>query len=291
MTSDHDGHIRTSSPPILQVPLLVQMQKAFAAEEPRESHESHETPGTVLETLGEKKKIPINYFCHGKMTEDHIHGVCFSNRTMSPSEKVHLLPQYLRILYEERRRMEWVSDKLKRIIWIYARGEKIYKHGEMGSLVEQFRDIQVAWKSSGTDTMYNKLLHAFIGQFDMTPHYFYELSREYMDLPDVWWEYDETKLVSVRNNKRDSSLKTVVTTERVQLIVRMNHYGAIHNKRLTVTLPKSIRENKGKWVRRLKGIPLPPLVRIETIAVGLAAQKVSAKVIDRKLVKLLIASD
>jgi hypothetical protein len=50
--------------------------------------------------------------------------------------------------------MEWVSDKLKRRIWIV---------------------------SSGTDSMYNKLFHAFIGQFDMTPHYFYELSREYMD--------------------------------------------------------------------------------------------------------------
>jgi hypothetical protein len=71
----------------------------------------------------------------------------------------------------------------------------------------------------------------------------------------------------------------------------MNHYGTIHNKRLTVTLPTSFRENKGKWARRLKGIPLPPLVRIETIAAGVAVQRVSAKVIDRKLVKLLIARD
>jgi hypothetical protein len=110
-----------------------------------------------------------------------------------------------------------------------------------------------------------------------------------MDLPDVWWEYDETKLVSVENNKRDSSLKTVVTTEREKLIDRMNHYGAINNKRLTVTFPKSLCENKGKWARRLKGIPLPPLVRIETIAAGVAAQKVSAKVIVRKVVKPLIA--
>jgi hypothetical protein len=110
-----------------------------------------------------------------------------------------------------------------------------------------------------------------------------------MDLPDTWWEYNDTKLVSVGNNKRDSSLKTVATTERARLIDRMNHSGAIHNKRLTVTLPKSIRENKGKWARRLKGVPLPPLVRIETIAAGVAAQKVSAKVIVRKLVKLLIA--
>jgi hypothetical protein len=126
--------------------------------------------------------------------------------------------------------------------------------------------------------MYNKLFHAFSGQFGMTPHYFYELSREYMDLPAVWWEYNETKLVSVGNNKRDSTLEKLVTTERVKLIDRMNHYGAIHNKRLTVTLPKSIRGNKGKWARRLNGIPLPPLVRIETIAAGVAAQKVSAKV-------------
>jgi hypothetical protein len=137
--TDHDEQICTSSPPILQVPLSVQMQKALSAEEPRESRKSRETPGTVLETLREKKKIPMNYFCRGKMTEAHVHDVCFSNRTMSPSEKAHLLPQYLRILYEERRKMmEWVSDKLKRRIWIYARGEKIYKHSETGSLVEQF---------------------------------------------------------------------------------------------------------------------------------------------------------
>jgi hypothetical protein len=115
-----------------------------------------------LETLGEKKKIPMNYFCRGKMTEAHVQNVCFSNRNISPSEKAHLLPRYLRILYEERRKMmEWVSDKLKRRIWIYARGEKIYKRGETGSLVEQFRDMQVAWKSSGTDSMYNTLFHAY----------------------------------------------------------------------------------------------------------------------------------
>jgi hypothetical protein len=241
MTSDHDEQIRTSSLPILQVLLLVQMRKALADEDPRESRESRETPSTVLETLGEKKKTPMNYFFRGKMTEEHIHGVCFSNRTMSSSEKAHLLPWYLRIMYEERQRMmEWVYDKLKRRIWIYARGENIYKRGETGSLIEQFRDLRVAWKSSGTDTMYTILLHAFIGQYDTTPHWFYKLSREYMYLPDVWWEYDETKLVSVGNNKRDSSLKTVVTTERAKLIDRIKHYGAIHNKRLTVTLPKSI---------------------------------------------------
>jgi hypothetical protein len=133
---------------------------------------------------------------------------------MSPSEKAHLLPRHLRILYDERQiMMEWVSDKLKRRIWIYARGEKIYKRGETGPLVEQFRDIQVAWKLSWTDAMYNTLFHAFTGQFDLTARYFYKLSREYMDLPDVWWEYDETQLVSVGNKKRDSSVRTVVTIE------------------------------------------------------------------------------
>jgi hypothetical protein len=121
----------------------------------------------------------MNYFCHGKMTDAQVHDVCFSNQTMTPNEKADLLPQNLAILYDERHRMmEWVSDKLERRIWIYARGKKIYKRGETGPLVEQFRDIQLAWKLSGTDAMYNKLFHAFISQFDMTPHYFYELSRE-----------------------------------------------------------------------------------------------------------------
>jgi hypothetical protein len=81
---------------------------------------------------------------------------------------------------------------------------------------------------------------------------------------------------------------STVTTERAKLIDRMNHYGAIQNKRPTVTLQKSIRENKGKWARRLKGIPIPPLIRIDTVAAGVAAQKVSAKVIVRKPGKPLI---
>jgi hypothetical protein len=62
----------------------------------------------------------------------------------------------------------------------------------------------------------------------------------------VWWEYDETKLVSVGQNKRDSRLRKLVTAQKEKLIDRMNHAGAIHNKRLTVTLPKSIHANKGK---------------------------------------------
>jgi hypothetical protein len=59
-----------------------------------------------------------------------------------------------------------------------------------------------------------------------------------MNLPDAWWEYDETKLVSVGNNKKDSSLITVVTAEAKWIDKKMNHYGAIHNKILTATLPK-----------------------------------------------------
>jgi hypothetical protein len=154
MTSDHVELIDTWSPPILQVPLSVQMQTSLTAEEPRESLESREQPGTVLMTLGDKKKIPMNYFCGRKKIEAHFHDVFFSNRTMMPNEKAKLLPRHLRILYEKQQRMmEWVSDKLERRIWIYARGEKIYKRGETGPLVVQFRDIQVAWNLRGTDVM------------------------------------------------------------------------------------------------------------------------------------------
>jgi hypothetical protein len=34
--------------------------------------------------------------------------------------------------------MDWVLVKLERRIWKYARGEKIYKEGETGALVERF---------------------------------------------------------------------------------------------------------------------------------------------------------
>jgi hypothetical protein len=127
---------------------------------------------------------------------------------------------------------------------------------------------------SGTDRMYNQLFHAFIGHFDLSPHYFFELWREYMDLPDVWLEFDATKLV-LGQNKRDSSLKTIVTARRAKLIDRLNHSKKYHNKRLTVTLPKHVRENRNKWSRRMKGLPLPPLVRLHSNASVLAVQQVS----------------
>jgi hypothetical protein len=53
-------------------------------------------------------------------------------------------------------------------------------------------------------------------------------------------------------------------------------------------LPKSIHANQAKLERRLKGITLPPIIQKETIAAGVAAQKISAKGI-RKLVKPQIA--
>jgi hypothetical protein len=196
---------------------------------------------------------------------------------MSPDEKADLLPKQLAILYEERlHMMDWVLGRMERRICKYARGEKMYKKGETGPLMEQFRDIQLAWKLSGTDLMYNKLFHSFIGKFDMIPDYFNELSREYMDLPEVWWEYDETRFV-LGKNKRDSSLKTIVTAQRANLTDRINNSGKKHNKRLTVTLPQTTSESKGRWARRLKGFPLPPLVRIESCAAILDMQKVSTQ--------------
>jgi hypothetical protein len=99
--------------------------------------------------------------------------------------------------------------------------------------VEKFRDIQLAWKLSGTYLMYDKLFPSFIGKFDMTPDYFHELSHEYMDLPEVWWEYDETKVV-LGKNKRDPSLKTIVTAQRDKLIDRINNSG---KKNTTKDLP------------------------------------------------------
>jgi hypothetical protein len=172
--------------------------------------------------------------------------------------------------------MDWVLGRLEWRIWKYTMGEKMYKKGETWPLVEQFRDIQLAWKLSDTDLMYNTLSHSFIGQFDTPPDYFNELSREYMDLPEVWWEYDETKVV-LGKNKRDWSLKMIVTAQRAMLIDRINNSGKKHNKRLTVTFLQTTRANKGRWARRLKGIPMPPLVLIETCAAILDMQKVSTQ--------------
>jgi hypothetical protein len=40
--------------------------------------------------------------------------------------------------------MDWVLGRLERRMWKYARGDKMYKKGETGPLVEQFRDIKLA---------------------------------------------------------------------------------------------------------------------------------------------------
>jgi hypothetical protein len=268
---DNNGDHSNKSPELLNVPMKLQMEKAFAAEEPRRP----QTKTSTTMNLGPQRQIPMDYFCRHKMDESHVHDVCFANRTISPDEKAGLLPKQLGILYEERQHMmDWVLGRLERIIWKYARGEKMYKKGETGPLVEQFRDIQLAWKLSGTYLMYNKLFHSFIGQFDMTPDYFNELSREYMGLPEVWWEYDTTKVVLVKN-KRDSSLKTIATAQRAKLVYRIKNSGKKHSKRLTITLTETTRANKGRWAHILKGIPLPPLVHIESCAAILNMQKVS----------------
>jgi hypothetical protein len=145
MNSDDDDQCDLL-PWIVLVSLSVQLQKALAADD---------VPVEVAtKGVGEKRKIPMNYFCHGKMMTSHAHDVCFSNRTMSPEEKERLLPKEVTRLYDERRHMmDWVVVKLERRIWKYARGEKIYKEGETGALVERFQDIQLAWKMSGTDRM------------------------------------------------------------------------------------------------------------------------------------------
>jgi hypothetical protein len=110
----------------------------------------------------------------------------------------------------------------------------------------------------------------------MCPQYFYELSREYMDLPNVWWEFKDN--ICVRGqNKRDSSIKTIITAQREKLIDRVNNAEKKHKKVLTVTRRVTIRERDGKWSRRVKGIPLPPLLKQNVCAVEGSTQKVRKK--------------
>jgi hypothetical protein len=89
-------------PWIVPVSLSVQLQKVLAAED---------VPVEVAtKGVGEKRKIPMNYFCRGKITTQHAHDVCFLNRMMSPEEKERLLPKEVTRLYDERRHMmDWVA--------------------------------------------------------------------------------------------------------------------------------------------------------------------------------------
>jgi hypothetical protein len=58
------------------------------------------------------------------------------------------------------------------------------------------------------------------------------------------------------------------------LIDRVNNAEKEHNKMLTVTRRATIRERDGKWSRRVKGIPLPPLIKQNVCAVEESTPKV-----------------
>jgi hypothetical protein len=55
--------------------------------------------------------------------------------------------------------MDWALTKLERRIKLYARGQKVYKSGDEGDIVERFKYIILSWEESGSNTRYNKLLH------------------------------------------------------------------------------------------------------------------------------------
>jgi hypothetical protein len=95
---DNNGEHGNDSPELLNVPMKLQMEKALAAEEPRRP----QTKTATNMNLGPMRQIPMDYFCRHKMDEAHVHDVCFANRTMSPDEKVDLLPKQLATLYDER---------------------------------------------------------------------------------------------------------------------------------------------------------------------------------------------
>jgi hypothetical protein len=112
------------------------LQKALAAEDmPVE---------VATKGVGEKRKIPMNYFCREKMTTSHAHGICFSNLKMSPEEKERLLLEEVTRPHNECHHIQdQVLVKLERRIWKYARDEKIYKEGETEALIARFQYIQL----------------------------------------------------------------------------------------------------------------------------------------------------
>jgi hypothetical protein len=88
-----------------------------------------------------------------------------------------------------------------------------------------------------------------------------------------------TKKNCVRGqNKRDSSINTIITAQRAKLIDRVNNAEKKHNKMITVMRCAAIRERDGKWSRRFKGIPLSPLLKQNVSAVEASTQKVRTKI-------------
>jgi hypothetical protein len=62
---DNNGDHDNESLKLLNVPMRLQMEKAFAAEEPRRP----QTKTATTMNLAPKRQIPMDYFCRHKMDE------------------------------------------------------------------------------------------------------------------------------------------------------------------------------------------------------------------------------
>jgi hypothetical protein len=88
--------LQHETPCFYDVPQSVQLAKAPAADE---RDKDKENLVDARQSLGAKRKIPINYFVRGGMTEEHAQEVYYSNRTMTAEEIKILLPEAVRTLY------------------------------------------------------------------------------------------------------------------------------------------------------------------------------------------------
>jgi hypothetical protein len=76
--------LQNEAPRLYDVPRSVQLAKALATDE-KEIDKEHLVD--AKNSLGAKRKISMNYFIRGRMTEEHAPEVYYSNRTMMAAEK------------------------------------------------------------------------------------------------------------------------------------------------------------------------------------------------------------
>jgi hypothetical protein len=144
---------------LYDVSLSVQLAKALAVDE-REMDKENLVDDK--ESLGAKREILRNYFVRGWLAEDHTHEVYYSNRTMTAAEITVLLPEAVRTLYKERRRlMDWALMRLERRIKVYARGERFTKWVIMVRSLNYSKKLFLPGKKMGaTHCTTNSFTHA-----------------------------------------------------------------------------------------------------------------------------------
>jgi hypothetical protein len=99
-----------------------------------------------------------------------------------------------------------------------------------------------------------------------------------MDLPDVWWEYDETKVVSVGNNKRDYKREREKEDE-----TKSDSGGSItFVSEMEVRWKANLKRQEARWIE-LGLDKTVPHARLQIVIRALTAKKRNKSIVEKSI--------